>query len=117
VDQSLATKSKCDLSRSTKQENTFFHFRGIPDEDMSLLLYAEGKSNENREELTHFDTTLDALLVDQTATLSAQARECRETVKMKHIGRDVRHGGGVLALELCAHAPETFRLVHSYAAC
>jgi len=26
-----------------------FHFRGIPDEDMSLLLYAEGKSNENRE--------------------------------------------------------------------
>src|SRR5580704_13122038 len=34
-----------------------FHFRGIPNEDMSLQLYAEGKSDQNREELTHLDTT------------------------------------------------------------
>lgn len=37
-----------------------FHFHGMPNQDMSLQLYAEGKSDENREELTHLDTTLDA---------------------------------------------------------
>lgn len=42
-----------------------FHFRGIPNGDMSLLLYAEGKSDRDREELTHLKLTLDALLVDQ----------------------------------------------------
>jgi hypothetical protein len=46
-----------------------FNFRGIPNEEMSLLLYAEGKSHENREELTHLDTTLDARY--QTASTSA----------------------------------------------
>jgi hypothetical protein len=43
----------------------FFHFRGVPDEEMSLQLYAEGKTYRDREELTHLGTTLDALLVDQ----------------------------------------------------
>jgi hypothetical protein len=52
-----------------------FHFRGIPNEEMSLQLYVEGKTGEDREELTHLGTTLDALLVDQN-------------------GRTVCHGSG-----------------------
>jgi hypothetical protein len=42
-----------------------FHFRRIPDGNMSLLLYADGKSGQDRKELTHLKVTLDALFVDQ----------------------------------------------------
>jgi len=49
-----------------------FHFRGIPDQEMSLQLYAEGKTDDNREELTHLETTLDALLVDQSGQTVCQ---------------------------------------------
>jgi hypothetical protein len=42
-----------------------FYFRGLPDEEMSLQLYTEGKTDKNREELTHLGTTISALLVDQ----------------------------------------------------
>jgi hypothetical protein len=50
-----------------------FRFRGIPNEDMSLLLYAEGMSDDNRGELTHLDTTLEVLLVDQNGGIACQA--------------------------------------------
>ena len=43
-----------------------FHFRGIPDEEMSLQLYAGGKTYDNRDELIHLSTTLEAILVDQS---------------------------------------------------
>jgi len=44
-----------------------FHFRGLPDEERSLQLYAQGKTDKNREELTHLGTTISALLVDQNS--------------------------------------------------
>jgi len=43
-----------------------FHFRGMPNEEMSLQLYAEGKTHENRSELTNLSTQMEALLVDQS---------------------------------------------------
>jgi hypothetical protein len=49
-----------------------FHFRGIPDVDMTLLLYAEGKTYADRKELTDLGTTLDALLVDQRSHVICQ---------------------------------------------
>jgi hypothetical protein len=57
-----------------------FHFRGMPNEEMSLHLYAEGKTHENRSELTNLSTQLEALLVDQS-------------------GRVVCHGSGVVPNE------------------
>ena len=57
-----------------------FHFRGMPNEEMSLQLYAEGKTHENRSELTNLSTQLEALLVDQR-------------------GRVVCHGAGVVPKE------------------
>jgi hypothetical protein len=57
-----------------------FHFRGLPNEEMSLQLYAEGKTHENRSELTNLSTQLEALLVDQN-------------------GRMVCHGVGVVPKE------------------
>ncbi len=62
-----------------------FHFRGIPNEDMSLQLYAEGKSDQNREELTHLDTTLDALLVDQNGHVVCQASGMPRDGQNEHI--------------------------------
>ena len=50
-----------------------FHFRGLPDEEMSLQHYAEGKTDRDREELTHLGTTLDALMVDQDGRVVCQA--------------------------------------------
>jgi hypothetical protein len=51
-----------------------FHFRGIPHEEMSLLLYTEGKKylyaeyegspRDDQHELTHLQTAIEALLVD-----------------------------------------------------
>jgi hypothetical protein len=62
-----------------------FHFRGIPNEDMSLQLYAEGKSHDNREELTHLDTTLDALLVEQNGRVVCQATGMPRDGQNEHI--------------------------------
>jgi hypothetical protein len=62
-----------------------FHFRGIPNEDMTLMLYAEGKTDENREELTHLDTTLDALLVDQNGHTVCQASGMAREGQNEHI--------------------------------
>jgi len=42
-----------------------FHFRGMPNEEMSLQLYADGKSDDNRKELTNLNTKIEATLVDQ----------------------------------------------------
>jgi hypothetical protein len=50
-----------------------FNFRGLPNEELSLQLYAEGKTDGDREELTHLDTTLDALMVDQNGLVICQA--------------------------------------------
>ena len=62
-----------------------FHFHGIPNEDMSLQLYAEGKSDQNREELTDLDTTLDALLVDQNGHVVCQASGMPRDGQNEHI--------------------------------
>lgn len=50
-----------------------FHLRGMPNEEMSLQLYAEGKNDSNRDELTSVETTLTALLVDQDGRIVCQA--------------------------------------------
>ncbi len=50
-----------------------YHFRGVPDGDMTLLFYAEGMTDESREELTRPRTTLAALLVDQNNHVICQA--------------------------------------------
>ncbi len=51
-----------------------FHFRGMPDEEMSLLLYTQGKKSlyvgdehppDDGYELTHLKTLIEATLVDQ----------------------------------------------------
>src|SRR5260370_1664772 len=42
-----------------------FHLRGMPNEEMSLQLYAEGKTGDSRSELTNLNTQLEALLLDQ----------------------------------------------------
>jgi hypothetical protein len=50
-----------------------FHFRGMRDGRMSLLLYAGGKSDANREEPTDLHTSLEALLVDQHGNIICRA--------------------------------------------
>lgn len=50
-----------------------FHFRGMPNEEMSLQLYAEGKGGENRSELTNLSTQLEALLVNQSGRVMCHA--------------------------------------------
>ena len=50
-----------------------FHFRGMPNEEMSLQLYAEGKSDDNRKELTNLNTNIEATLVDQNRRVVCQA--------------------------------------------
>jgi len=62
-----------------------FHFRGMPNEDMTLMLYAEGKADQNREELTHLDTRLDALLVDQNGGIVCQASGVPREGQNEHI--------------------------------
>lgn len=62
-----------------------FHFRGLPDEELSLLLYTEGKTGENREEFTHLGTTLDALLVDQNGQIVCQASGMPREGQNEHI--------------------------------
>lgn len=50
-----------------------FHLRGMPNEEMSLQLYAEGKSDDNRKELTNLSTEIEATLVDQNRRVVCQA--------------------------------------------
>jgi hypothetical protein len=50
-----------------------FHFRGMPKEEMSLQLYAEGKGLGNEAELTHLGTTIEARLVDQNGHVICEA--------------------------------------------
>jgi hypothetical protein len=50
-----------------------FHFRGMPKEEMSLQLYAEGKSLDNEAELTHLGTTIEARLIDQNGHMVCEA--------------------------------------------
>jgi hypothetical protein len=50
-----------------------FHLRGMPNQDMSLQLYAEGKTDSNRSELTNLNTQLEALLVDQNGQVVCRA--------------------------------------------
>ncbi len=62
-----------------------FHFRGLPDEELTLQLYAEGKTEKNREELTHLETTLGALLVDQNGRIICQASGMPRDGQNEHI--------------------------------
>jgi hypothetical protein len=62
-----------------------FHFRGLPDEELSLQLYAEGKTDRNRDELTQLDTTLDALLLDQNGHVVCQASGMPRDGQNEHI--------------------------------
>ena len=50
-----------------------FRFRGAPNEEMSLELYAEGKSYDNASELTRLETTIEALLVDENGRAVCEA--------------------------------------------
>ena len=45
----------------------------MPNEEMSLQLYAEGKSGDNRAELTNLNTRLEALLVNQSGAVVCHA--------------------------------------------
>src|SRR5258708_9499037 len=49
-----------------------FHFRGIPNEEMTLQLYARGKSHDNRKELTNLSTEIEATLIDQNSPVVCQ---------------------------------------------
>jgi hypothetical protein len=62
-----------------------FHFRGIPNGDMSLQLYAEGKTGKDREELTHLNVTLDALLVDENGQAICQGSGMPRDGQNEHI--------------------------------
>ena len=84
----------------------FFHFRGIPNEDMSLQLYAEGKSDKDREELTRLDTTLDALLVDQNSRVVCQAAGMSREGQNGHIWMLMSGGSEALFWHWnCVHMP------------
>ena len=45
----------------------------MPNQEMSLQLYAEGKSHDNRSELTNLNTQLEALLVNQNGQVMCRA--------------------------------------------
>jgi hypothetical protein len=62
-----------------------FHFRGIPNGDMSLMLYADGKSSADREELTRLDTKIDVLLVDQQGNTICRASATPGTGRVDQI--------------------------------
>lgn len=50
-----------------------FRFSGLPKQEMSLQLYVKGQSGDDRAELTHLGTTLDANLIDQNGRTVCQA--------------------------------------------
>ena len=62
-----------------------FHFHGLPKEEMTLQLYIEGKSNDDREELTHLGTTLEAIFVDQRGRTLCQATGMAREGQNEHI--------------------------------
>jgi hypothetical protein len=62
-----------------------FHLRGLPDEDLTLQLYADGKTDGDRDELTHLDTTLDASLVDETGHVICRASGMPRDGQNQHI--------------------------------
>lgn len=49
-----------------------YHLRGLPDDEMSLLLYAEGKS-ANEAEITRVGTNIEASFADQAGRIVCQA--------------------------------------------
>ena len=55
-----------------------YHLRGLPNEEMSLQLYADGKSEKDRHELTTLGTTLDAVLIDQNGIVCQASGKIRE---------------------------------------
>ena len=50
-----------------------YHLRGLPNEEMSLQLYAEGKSFANEAEITRIGTNIEASLADQAGRTVCQA--------------------------------------------
>jgi hypothetical protein len=55
-----------------------YRLRGLPNEEMSLELYAEGKSDRDRIELTTLGTTLDAVLSDENGVVCQASGKARE---------------------------------------
>jgi hypothetical protein len=83
-----------------------FHFRGLPDEELTLKLYPEGKTTENSEELTHLDTILEALLVDQNKHIVCQASGMPRDGENEHIWVVMSRGFEVAFWHWnCAHMP------------
>jgi hypothetical protein len=62
-----------------------FHFRGLPNEKMSLSLYAEGQTNRNLPELVSLETSLEARLVDQDGRVVCHAENVPRDGKSEHI--------------------------------
>jgi|SRR6266850_338266 len=50
-----------------------FHFRGLPNDEMTLQLRVQGKTDKDEPELTHLGTMLDALLVNQKGQVVCEA--------------------------------------------
>ena len=50
-----------------------FHFRGAPNEEMSLQLYVEGKGLANESEITGLKTNIEASLSDQSGRIICEA--------------------------------------------
>jgi hypothetical protein len=55
-----------------------YHLRGMPNQEMTLQLYAEGKSDKDREELTSLETTLDAVFSDQHGVVCQASSKVRD---------------------------------------
>jgi hypothetical protein len=55
-----------------------YHLRGLPNEEMSFRLDAEGKSDKDRIELTKLGTTLDAALSDENGVVCQASGKVRE---------------------------------------
>jgi hypothetical protein len=49
-----------------------FHFRGTPNDEMTLQLHVKGKTGKDEAELTQLGTTLQAVLVDQKGRVICQ---------------------------------------------
>ncbi len=50
-----------------------FHFRGAPNDEMTLQLHIQGKTSKDDPELTHLATLLDALLINQKGQVICRA--------------------------------------------
>ena len=50
-----------------------FHFRGLPNDEMTLQLRVQGKTDKDESELTHLGTTLEALLINQKGQVICEA--------------------------------------------